>query len=71
MFVNLTYLHLYNNESNDEELDEDDIEKPWVVNMGQLLTLNDTSPNVEGNKGHNQPLIQTPPQKEPLPKWMM
>jgi len=66
MFVNLTYLHLYNNESNDEELDEDDIEKPWVVNMGQLLTLNDTSPNVEGNKGHNQPLISNAPTKRAL-----
>ncbi len=28
MFANLTYLHLYNNESNDEEPNEDDIEKP-------------------------------------------
>jgi hypothetical protein len=25
--------------------------------MGGLLTLDDTSPNVEGNKNHNQPSI--------------
>ncbi len=63
MFADLTYLHLYDNESNDEEPDEDDIEKPWVVNMGELFTLDDTSPNVEGEKGHNQPLISNAPTK--------
>ncbi len=57
MFANLTYLHLYDNEFNDEEPNEDDIEEPWVFNMGGLLTLDDTSPNVEGNKNHNQPSI--------------
>ncbi len=53
----LHILHLYDNEFDDEELDEDDIEKPWVVNMGELLTLDDISPNVEREKAHNQPLI--------------
>ncbi len=40
---------LYDNESDDEELDEDDIEKPWVVNMGEFLTLDDSSPK-EGKR---------------------
>jgi hypothetical protein len=57
IFANPTYLHLYDNESNDEEPNEDDIEEPWVVNMGGLLTLDDTSPDVEEKKDHNQPLI--------------
>ncbi len=30
MFVDPTYLHLYDNESNNEEPNEDDIEEPWV-----------------------------------------
>jgi hypothetical protein len=50
MFVDPTYLHLYDNESNNEEPNENDIEEPWVVNMGGLLTLDGTSPNVEGEK---------------------
>jgi hypothetical protein len=33
MFVDLTYLHIYDNESDDEEADEDHFEKPWVINM--------------------------------------
>jgi hypothetical protein len=49
----LTYLHLYDNESNNEEPNEDDIEETWVVNMGGLLTLDGTSPNVEGEKDQN------------------
>jgi hypothetical protein len=53
MFMDPAYLHLYDNESNNEEPNEDDIEKPWVVNMGGLLTLDGTSPNAEGEKDHN------------------
>jgi hypothetical protein len=49
----LTYLHLYDNESNNEEPNEDDIEKPWVANMGGLLTLDGISSNVEGEKDQN------------------
>ncbi len=63
MVANLTYLHLYDNESNDEEPNEDDIEEPWVVNMGGLLTLDGISPNVEGEKDHNQPSISNAPTK--------
>jgi hypothetical protein len=69
MFIDLTYLHLYNNEFNDEEPNEDDIEKPWVVNMGEFLTLGDTFPNVERKKNHNQPSMS--PWKELLLKWVM
>jgi hypothetical protein len=55
MFANPTYLHLNDNESNDEEPNENDIEEPWVVNMGGLLTLDGTSPTIEEEKDHNQP----------------
>ncbi len=66
--MNLTYLHLYDNESNDEEPNEDDIEEPWVVNMGGLLTLDDTSLDVDKEKDHNQPLISNAPmEKCPCP----
>ncbi len=47
MFVDLTYLHVYDNEYDDEEADEDHYEEPWVVDMCGLMTPNDTSPNVE------------------------
>ncbi len=61
MFVDPTYLHLYDNESNNEEPNEDDTEESWVVNMGKLFTLDGTSPNVEGEKDHNQLLISNAP----------
>jgi len=66
MFVDLTYLHLYDNEFDDNEPNEDDIEKPWVFNMGGLLTLDYISPNVEGNKDHNQLSISNAPKKRAL-----
>jgi hypothetical protein len=47
MFADLIYLHIYDNESNDEEADEDNFEKPWVVDMCELMRLDDTSPDVE------------------------
>jgi hypothetical protein len=55
MFANPTYLHIYDNEFDDEEADEDHFEKPWVVDMCELLRHDDTSPNVEKEKDHNQP----------------
>ncbi len=55
MFADFTYLHIYDNESNDEDVDEDHYEEPWVVDMCGLMTLNDVSPNVEKKKDHNQP----------------
>ncbi len=33
MFVDLTYLHIYDNEFNDDKADEDHYEEPWVVDM--------------------------------------
>ncbi len=55
MFVDPTYLHIYDNESNDEKADEDHFEKPWVVDMCELMRPDDTSSNVEKEKDHNQP----------------
>ncbi|CAK9218640.1 unnamed protein product [Sphagnum troendelagicum] len=55
MFTDLTYLHIYDNESDDEEADEDHFEKPWVVDMCELMRPDDTSSNVEKEKDHNQP----------------
>ncbi len=55
MFANTTYLHIYDNEFNDEEVDEDHYEEPWVVDMCELMTPNDTFPNVKKKKDHNQP----------------
>jgi len=55
MFADPTYLHIYNNESDVEEADENHFEKPWVVDMCELMRPNDTSPNVEKMKDHNQP----------------
>ncbi len=53
MFVDPTYLHIYDNESDDEKADEDHSEKPWVVDMCELMRPDDTSPDVEKEKDHN------------------
>jgi len=37
MIADLTYLHIYDNESDDEEADEDHFEKPWV-DMCELMS---------------------------------
>jgi hypothetical protein len=55
MFTDPTYLHIYDNEFDDEEANEDHSEKPWVVDMCELMRPDDTSPNVEKEKDHNQP----------------
>jgi hypothetical protein len=55
MFADPTYLHIYDNESDDEEANEDHSEYPWVVNMCKLMRSDDTSPNAEKEKDHNQP----------------
>jgi len=44
MFADTTYLHIYDNESDDEEADENHYEERWVVDMCRLMTPNDTSP---------------------------
>jgi hypothetical protein len=51
MFATPTYLHIYDNESNDEEANENHYEEPWVVEMCELMRLDDTSPNVEKREG--------------------
>jgi hypothetical protein len=61
MFTNLTYLHIYDNEFDDEEVIEDHSEKPWVVDMCELMRPDDTSPNVEKKKDHNQPSSSSTP----------
>jgi hypothetical protein len=55
MFANPTYLHIYDNEYDDEETNEDHSKEPWIIDMCRLMTLDDTSPNVEKKKDHNQP----------------
>jgi hypothetical protein len=55
MFADPTYLLIYDNESNDEEANEDHSQKPWVVDMCELVKPYDTSPNVEKEENHNQP----------------
>jgi hypothetical protein len=47
MFAILTYLHIYDNESDDEEANENHFEEPWVVDMCECMTLDDTSLNVK------------------------
>jgi hypothetical protein len=39
---------------------------PWVVDMRGLMTLDDTSPNVEKEKYHNQPSSSSTPTKKTL-----
>jgi hypothetical protein len=64
MFVDYTYLHIYDNESDDEMVDEDHFEKQWIVDMCGLLTLDDTSPNVGKKKDHNQHSSSSSPTKK-------
>jgi hypothetical protein len=67
MFADPTYLHIYDNESDNEEADEDHSEKPWVVDMCELMTPNDTSPDVEKKKDHNQPSSSSTSTENALP----
>ncbi len=47
MFADPTYLYIYDNEFNDEKVDENHSKQPWVVDMCELMTPDDTSPNVK------------------------
>jgi len=69
MFADLTYLHIYDNEFDDEKAYEDHFEKSWVVDMCELMRPDDTSPNVEKQKDHNQPLSSSTPMEKKL-AWM-
>ncbi len=64
IFANPTYLHIYDNESNDEKANEDHSKKPWVVDMCKLMKSDDTSPNVEKEKDHNQPSSSSTPMEK-------
>jgi hypothetical protein len=55
MFADPSYLHIYDNEFDDEEANEAHSDKPWVVDMCELMKPYDTSPNMEKEKDHNQP----------------
>ncbi len=70
MFANPTYLHIYDNEFNDEEVDEYHSEKPWVVDMCELMRPDDTSPNVKKRKITINLRIHPPPQKKRLLEWV-
>jgi hypothetical protein len=52
---------IYDNEYDDEEVDEDHYEEPWVIDMCGFMTSDDTSPNVEKKKDHNQPSSSSTP----------
>ncbi len=66
MFADPTYLHIYDNESDDEKADEDHFEKPWVVDMCELMRPDDTSSNVKKEKYHNQPSSSSTSTKKTL-----
>jgi hypothetical protein len=66
MFADPTYLHIYDNEFDDEEANEDHLKEPWVIDMCGLMTLDDTSPNVEKEKDHNQPSSSSTSMKKML-----
>ncbi len=69
MFVDPTYLHIYNNEFHDEKVDEDHFEEPWVVDMCRFMTLDDTSPNVEKWRITTNLQVHPPPLNKTL-VWM-
>jgi hypothetical protein len=56
MFTNPTYLHIYENEFDDEKANENHFEKPWVVDMCEFMKPDDTPPNVE--KERSQPTFK-------------
>jgi hypothetical protein len=71
MFANPTYLHIYDNEFDDEKAHEDHFIEPWVVDMCELMTLDDTFPNVEKREGSQANLqVHPPPQKKRLFEWV-
>ncbi len=71
MFIDPTYLHIYDNEFNDEKADENHFEEPWVVDMCGLMTLDDASPNVENGRIITNLQVHPLPWKKPLLDWVM
>jgi hypothetical protein len=70
IFIDLTYLHIYANESDDDEASEDHFEKPWVVDMCEFMKPNDTSPIWKNRKIRTNLQIHPPPQKKHLLEWV-
>jgi hypothetical protein len=66
MLANPSYLQIYDNEFDDEMATVDHFENPWVVDMCEPMKPDDTSPNVEKNKDHNQPSSSSPSTKKAL-----
>jgi hypothetical protein len=66
MFVDPTYLHIYDSEYNDEKVDENRSKEPCVVDMFRLMTSNDTSPNIKKKKNHNQLSSSSAPMEKML-----
>jgi hypothetical protein len=63
-------LHIYDNEFDDEEVNEDQFEKPWVVDMCELMKLDDTSPMWKKRKITTNFQVHPPPQKKCLLEWV-
>ncbi len=70
MFIDPTYLHIYDNESNDEKVDENHFEKPWVVDTCELMKLDDTSPMWKKIKITTNLQVHPPPQGKCLLEWV-
>jgi hypothetical protein len=68
MFVDLINLHIYDNEYDDEKANEDHFEKPWVVDMCELMRPNDT--NMEKKKITTNLQVHPPPWKKLLFEWV-
>jgi hypothetical protein len=66
MFANLTYLHVYDNESDDGNANDNHSKKPCSVDMCEFMRPDDTSPNVEKEKDHNQPSSSSTPMEKSL-----
>jgi hypothetical protein len=71
MFVDLTYLHIYDNEFDDEKANEDLSKKPWVIDMCGFMTLNDTSPICKKRRITTNLQVHPPPPKKRLLDWVM
>jgi hypothetical protein len=66
MFANPTYLHIYDNEFDDEKADEDHPQKPWVVDMCKLMRSDDTSPMWKKRNIRTNLQVHPPPRKKRL-----
>jgi len=63
-------LHIYDNEFDDEEANEDHFEKPWVVDMCELMKLDDISAMWKKRKITTNLQVHPPPQKKRLLEWV-